>query len=220
MYHSMGHSVCQPPAQVMRLRRAVLKIPSKSSVPPRSPLYKLRPLLTPSESTLPQVLIPIDFKSFISNTYKKPGVGCFRPAPKFGNSSLCAHRSCAHTQTPATPIRSMVYFTTPCIPVVGDLLFHSGTGHETRNTGHVPFPQPPPLPLPVIPRGSGDLLFSSASRTTDHDPQTTRVLCAPQRYPRLCVILFRFSLPGAGLDSLPHYFLTSLLHRATVLKKG
>jgi hypothetical protein len=84
----MGHSVCQPPAQVMRLRCAVPKIPTKSSVPPRSPLYKLSHLLTPSESTLPQLLIPLHFKSFISNTYKKPGRGAHRPASKFGNSSL------------------------------------------------------------------------------------------------------------------------------------
>jgi hypothetical protein len=79
----------------MRLRRAVLKIPPKSSVPPRSPLYKLRHLLTPSESTLPQLLIPLHFKSFISNAYKKRGVGCFRPAPKFVNSSLAPRHSSA-----------------------------------------------------------------------------------------------------------------------------
>jgi hypothetical protein len=71
----MGHGVCQPHMQVMRLRRAALKIPAKSSVPPRSLLYKLSPLPTPSESTLPQLLIPLHFKSFISNTYKKPGGG-------------------------------------------------------------------------------------------------------------------------------------------------
>ena len=76
------------PVHVMRLRRAALKIPAKSSVPPRSPLYKLRPLPTPSESTLPQVLIPLHFKSFISNTYKKPGRGTLLEAPKFVNSSL------------------------------------------------------------------------------------------------------------------------------------
>jgi hypothetical protein len=72
----------------MRLRRAVPKIPAKSSVSPRSPLYKLRPLPTPSESTLPQVLIPLHFKSRINNVYKNRGVGCSRPAPKFVNSSL------------------------------------------------------------------------------------------------------------------------------------
>ncbi len=60
----------------MRLRRAVLQIPSKSSVPPRLPLYKSRPPLTLLESTLLQVLIPLDFISYRINTYKKPGGGC------------------------------------------------------------------------------------------------------------------------------------------------
>jgi hypothetical protein len=56
----------------MRLRRAVPKIPAKSSVPPGLPLDKNRSLLSHSESTLPQLLIPLHFKSRISNTYKKP----------------------------------------------------------------------------------------------------------------------------------------------------
>src|SRR5579863_870755 len=60
----------------MRLRSAVLQIPPKSSVPPRLPLYKNRYSLTRSESTLLQVLIPLHFNSFISNTYKKQGGGC------------------------------------------------------------------------------------------------------------------------------------------------
>jgi hypothetical protein len=72
----------------MRLRRAVLQISAKSSVPPRLPVYKSRPTLTPSESTLLQLLIPLHFISFISNTYKKPGGGCLLPSPKFYNSLL------------------------------------------------------------------------------------------------------------------------------------
>jgi hypothetical protein len=95
MWQSMGHSVCQPTVQVMRLCRAALKIPAKSSVPPRSPLYKLRPLPTPSESTLPQVLIPLHFNSFRSNTYRKNGEGSLRPASKFANSSLPPRHSSA-----------------------------------------------------------------------------------------------------------------------------
>jgi len=59
----------------MRLRRAVPKFPAKSSAPPRLPLRKNRSLRTRSESTLPQLLIPLHFKSFISNVYKKPGGG-------------------------------------------------------------------------------------------------------------------------------------------------
>ena len=56
----------------MRLRRAVPKIPAKSSVPLGLPLNKSRSVPTRSESTLPHLLIPLHFKSRISNTYKKP----------------------------------------------------------------------------------------------------------------------------------------------------
>ena len=72
----------------MRLRRAVLQIPRKLPVPPGLPLYKSCHSLSRSESTLLQVLIPLHFISFISNTYVKPGGGTPLPAPKFGNSSL------------------------------------------------------------------------------------------------------------------------------------
>jgi hypothetical protein len=72
--------VCAP--QVMRLRRAVPKIPPKSSVPPTLPLYKNPPLLTHSESTLLQLLIPLHFISSRINTYKKPGGGYPAPGPK------------------------------------------------------------------------------------------------------------------------------------------
>jgi|HubBroStandDraft_6_1064221.scaffolds.fasta_scaffold29464_5 hypothetical protein len=143
------------PVHVMRLRRAALKIPAKSSVPPRSPLYKLRPLPTPSESTLPQLLIPLHFKSFISNTYEKTGRGPPRPDPKFVNSSLPPRHPSARATAPAR--------------------------HRS--------------PKLVIPRESRDLLFYSGSRETDHGSRTTRVLCAPLCTLRLCVILFRFSLP-------------------------
>ncbi len=102
--------------QFMRLRRAVPKIPSRSSAPPRSPLHKRRFLPTHSESTLLQVFIPRHFNSFRRNTYKKPGEGPLVAPTKFVNSSLPTRRSWAHTQTPATPIPSYVYFTTPCIP--------------------------------------------------------------------------------------------------------
>lgn len=68
--------------KAMRLRRAVPKISAKSLVPPGSPLNKLRSLSTRSESTLPQTLIPLDFISFSSNVYKKPGEGAPRLTPK------------------------------------------------------------------------------------------------------------------------------------------
>src|SRR5271155_3565606 len=71
-------SVCAP--KVMRLRRAVLQAPAKSSVPPKLPFHKNRSLPTPSQSTLPQLLIPLHFNSFRNSAYKKPrGIG---PAAK------------------------------------------------------------------------------------------------------------------------------------------
>lgn len=72
----------------MRLRRAVPKIPPKSSVAPGLPVYKNRSALTHSESTLPQVLIPLDFNSPRINTYKKPGRGSLPNLQYFANSSL------------------------------------------------------------------------------------------------------------------------------------
>jgi hypothetical protein len=66
----------------MRLRRAVPKIHPKSSVSPTLPFHKSRSPRTRSESTLPQLLIPLDFKSFRSNIYKKWGEGVPPPSPK------------------------------------------------------------------------------------------------------------------------------------------
>jgi hypothetical protein len=103
----------------MRLRRAVLKTPSRFSVPPRLPFYKGRPLLTPSESTLLQVLIPLHFNSPKINTYKKPGGGTPLATPKFYNSSLPVQSSCAATGIAATPIPSAVYFITRAHPEWG-----------------------------------------------------------------------------------------------------
>src|SRR5580704_479810 len=59
----------------MALRSAAPKIPPKSSVSPRLPFYKNHPLLSRSESTLTQVLIPLHLNSFRMNTYIKPGGG-------------------------------------------------------------------------------------------------------------------------------------------------
>jgi len=128
----------------MCLRRAVLQIPPELSVPPRLPLYKSRLSLTRPESTLLQVLIPLHFISFISNTYKKPGGGTPSSSPRvlqlvtlllLPNLSFRAQRGicffclsivtslhlhviglCARRATSATPFPSMLYFTTLCIP--------------------------------------------------------------------------------------------------------
>jgi hypothetical protein len=71
----------------MRLRRAVLQIPPKPPVPPRLPLYKSHHSLTRLESTLPQVLIPLHFISFIGKFTRNREGGPLLPAPKFCNSS-------------------------------------------------------------------------------------------------------------------------------------
>jgi hypothetical protein len=59
----------------MRLRRAVPQIPPRSFVPRGLRLCKSRLFLTRSESTLPQVLIPLHFNSRRINVYKKPVEG-------------------------------------------------------------------------------------------------------------------------------------------------
>jgi hypothetical protein len=66
----------------MRLRRAVLQIPPKSSVPPWLPLYKNPLFLSHSKSTLLQVLIPLHFNSPRISVYKKPGEGVPSSLPK------------------------------------------------------------------------------------------------------------------------------------------
>src|ERR1700720_1786251 len=66
----------------MASRRAVLQTPPKSSIPPRLPFYKVRPLRTRSESTLLQLLIPLHFNSPRINTYKNPGGGSLSSSPR------------------------------------------------------------------------------------------------------------------------------------------
>src|SRR5271165_7636661 len=94
----------------MRLRRVVPQIQPQSLVPLELPLYNNRFILTHSESTLPQGLIPLRFNSLRISVYKKTGEGVPLFAQKVCNSSLPACWSCAHTRTPATPIRSYIYF--------------------------------------------------------------------------------------------------------------
>ncbi len=113
--------------QVMLHRRAVLQIPPKPPAPHGLPLYKNRYSLTPSESTLPQVLIPLHFISFISNVYKKPGGGTPLPAPKFGNSSLLARYSCARIQAPVHP-ELIGRWATPFLPSAYSHFRRNGVG--------------------------------------------------------------------------------------------
>jgi hypothetical protein len=93
------------PPQVMALRHAAPKTSSRSPAPPRSPIDKQRLLPSPSESTLPQLLIPRDFNSCISNVYKKPQGGGAASSPKFVNSlpplsAPVAHTRMAHNLNP------------------------------------------------------------------------------------------------------------------------
>ena len=136
--------------KAMRLCCAVPKIPGKSSVPPGLPLNKNRSLSTRSESTLPQTLIPLDFISFISNVYRKPGEGSSRLSPKVCNSSLAPPHSCEHARIPTTRFCSWSYFIT-CghpgggVPLRWDSQSWLSLLGLSRDTGHGP-------PLLSVPR--------------------------------------------------------------------
>jgi hypothetical protein len=157
----------------MRLRRAVPKMLARSSVPSGLPLNKNRALLTRSESTLPQTLIPLDFISFNSNVYRKPGEGHSVSAQKFVNSSLAVCRSCAHARIPATRIPSMLYFITRGHPggwgisLVGQPTSSPSRASRAMNLG-CPFsqcPEYPPVPNHQ-PRNTGHRV-----RVTEHGPR-------------------------------------------------
>ena len=66
----------------MRLRRAVLQNPAKCFVPLELPFHNSNPILTHSESTLLQLLIPLHFNSRRINIYKKSGRGSLPFSPK------------------------------------------------------------------------------------------------------------------------------------------
>ena len=94
----------------MALRGAVPKTSPNSSVLLRSPIHKQRLLPTPPKSALPQLLIPLRFKSFVRNGYRKPQGGRLFSAPKFSNSPLPTIRSCG-PHTNALQIQSYHGFT-------------------------------------------------------------------------------------------------------------
>ena len=71
----VGTQTPTPLPHVMLLLRAVLQTSPKPSVSPQLPSYKCCQLLTPSKSTLPEVLISLHFNSIRINTYKKLGEG-------------------------------------------------------------------------------------------------------------------------------------------------
>jgi len=158
---------CIPEASAGRLRCAVLKIPAKSSIPRGLPLNKKRSLRTHSESTLPQLLIPLHFKSRISNTYRKQGEGAPCPSPKLlqlvtphVGPSLClftslpryviaSHSRFCTRRNPRNPNPFYALLHNSCTPrgwgpltVVQPSLAAAFriTGHGSRNTGHRPRP--------------------------------------------------------------------------------
>jgi hypothetical protein len=93
----------------MRLRHAVLQTPAESSVLPRLPLHNSRPLLTHSESTLPQLLIPLHFNFPRINTSKKPGGGYPSQGPKV-LQLVTTHTTARCTQQLPQP-QSRLWFT-------------------------------------------------------------------------------------------------------------
>jgi hypothetical protein len=141
----------------MRLRREVPKIPAKSSVLPRLPLNKSASLLTRSESTLPQLLIPLHFNSSISNTYKKSREGIPQSNPKVLQLVTIPPpllRTCRNARNP-NPLYALLHnFWTPrgwgaylsagqpCMAVAGRI-----PDHGSRNTGHRPRLTGPQVPL-------------------------------------------------------------------------
>jgi|SRR5271167_471562 len=135
------------PLQIMRYRRAVLQNPSKSSVLPRLPLHKSRPLLTPSKSTLPQVLIPVHFNSPRIKSLQKTA----EAAPVFARAriniiSLALRFFCFHALTHCFAPRNP----STLFPSITSALFPQNTG------GWVPLGSPFTL---VIPSGARDLLL-------------------------------------------------------------
>ena len=136
----IGHRLDRAP-QLMRLRRAVLQIPRKSSVPPGLLLYKSHPLLTSLKSTLLQVLIPLHFNSPRINTYKKPGRGSHPRAPKFCNSllpsprpSLLATRHSPLATVPVTPFpATLTRYVKPKSCVCHSYKKHGGWGYLSRS---------------------------------------------------------------------------------------
>jgi hypothetical protein len=132
----------------MCLPCGTLKTPPKSSVPPSLPIRNRRNLSTRSESTLPQLLIPLHFKPFRCNVYKKPGRGSHLPAPKFGNSSLATGCLCV---CPALSATRFLF----------KRLLHGSL--DTQGGGYL---RPTPLRLLNLPLSTDDCQLSSATMPT------------------------------------------------------
>ncbi len=147
----IGAGNLSEPTQVMRLRRALLKTPARSSVLSGLLLHKNSSSLTRSESTLLQVFIPRHFISPRINTYKKTPGGYLSQHHKDlqlvtpSTSPIWPHRN-AHNPNPFMHLRTLS-ITPRGYPLTHtklrssraksrDLLFLP-TGHGSRVTGHV-----------------------------------------------------------------------------------
>ena len=204
----------------MRLRRAVPKIPPKSSVPHRLPLHKSRTLLTHSESTLPQVLIPLHFNFPRINTYKKPGGGCPSTNPRVlqpvttlpASNELCGNarrvfnfglstvNSRPLSPFPATltsrlQIAENKTTLSPAVATLTDCVKHKSfvchSYKKHRGWGtHVGLAIAGRL-FSGFPRNTGH-----GSRVTDHRPMVHSYRCAPRRKVPESHLLLIGSTPG------------------------
>jgi hypothetical protein len=148
---------CIPEASTGRLRRAVPKTAAKSSVRPGLPVNKSRSLPTRSESTLPQLLIPIHFKSRISNTYKKAQGEGPPPSPKV--------LQLVTTRSPLLRTHTNTRNPNPLYRLLRDSLDTPGVGYLYREAA---------MPVSRSPASHG-------SRNTGHRPRLRSYRCAATR---------------------------------------
>jgi hypothetical protein len=172
---------------------------------------------TPSESTLPELLISLNFNSRISNTYKKPQGEGPSPPPKFVNSSLPARLSCVHAGIRATPIPSIAYSRFSAHPGWGaSSRFLCATSAPSASLRYL-FPSClSTSPHSVIPSEAEGSAFSSPPSSLRH----LRALCVsalsfsflPFDFPTLSSRAKPRELLLQFLISLPRYFITSQSH--------
>lgn len=176
----------------MRLRSAVPQILPKSSRSPRLPFYKNHHLLTRSESTLLQLLIPLHFNSRRCNTYKKTGrgvpplsskvlqLGTTHPSPN------CT-RPCRRNPFPLIRLRTLsvtqgVYPASSSLPTQTLPSFSTSSKHPTHSTARNLFPFMRLLHSSLYTRG---VVFAHSYLASFSTPFTSStILCSlPSRGP-------------------------------------
>ena len=158
MVVSIGARTLSKLLKAMRLRRAIPKNPAKFSAPPWLPLHKYTSSLTHSESTLPQLLIPLHFNSRISNTYKKgqgEGPTCNPKVWQLVTTGSPALRTHRNSRNPL-PFMSLLH---------GSL--------DTRGWGHA-------LPIGAAIPGCNSSAFHGP-RNTGRSPRLRQYRCATTR---------------------------------------